>query len=210
MRDRLGALRRAAACVGIGLMSLASPALAAPKAASATTSGAFTVERPTLVSLGFEWRIQGDDNRNAQVDVSYRKRGDARWRQGLPLLRLQGEEVSGGKPRNSDWGRFYDYVAPNMFAGSLLNLEPDTIYEARFVLSDPDGVRGPREKLVTLRTRKAPEPASGGRTFHVYPWGWTGPKLAPAYTGLMAAYFMGSDQSDHSMAFPPRRSVSHC
>ena len=203
MGDRLGALRRAVACAAISLLS-ALPALAAPKTAPQTTSGAFAVERPTLVSLGFEWRIQGDDNRNAHVDVSYRKRGETRWREGLPLLRLQGEEVSGGKPRNSDWGRFYDYVAPNMFAGSLLNLEPDTTYEARFVLSDLDGVRRPREKQVTVRTRKEPEPASGGRTFHVYPWGWTGPKQAPAYTGLLAAYFMGSDQSDHSITFPPR------
>ena len=31
---------------------------------------------PTLVSLGFEWRIDGDDNRNAQVTVSYRKAGE--------------------------------------------------------------------------------------------------------------------------------------
>ena len=188
----------------VALVALGGSALAAPRPALGTATGAFTVERPTLVSLGFEWRISGDHNRNARVDVSYRKRGETRWRQGLPLLRLQGEEVSGGKPRNSDWGRFYDFVAPNMFAGSLLNLEPDTTYEARFVLSDPDGVRGAREKRLAVRTRKAPEPASGGRIFHVYPWGWSGPKQAPAYTGLLAAYFMGSDQSDHSIAFPPR------
>ena len=183
------------------LFSLA-PSWATPMAG--TVSGPFRVERPTLVSLGFEWRIQGDDNRNARVDASYRRHGQTHWRQGLPLLRLQGEEVSGGKPRNSDRGRFYDYVAPNMFAGSLLNLEPDTAYDVRLMLSDPDGVRGPRTRLVTVRTRKTPEPAAGGRVFHVYPWGWTGPKQAPAFTGLLAAYYMGSDQSDHSMAFPPR------
>ena len=204
MRDLLKALR-SVAYVAIGSMVLMlAPALAAPKPTNATTAGAFTTERPTLVSLGFEWRIAGDDDRNAGVQVSYRKQGEAQWRPGLPLLRLHGEQVSGGKPRNSDWGRFYDYVAPNMFAGSLLNLEPDTSYEARFVLIDPDGVRGPRVKLVTVRTRQAPAAASGGRIFHVYPWGWTGPKQAPAYTGLLAAYFMGSDQSDHSMTFPPR------
>ena len=37
-----------------------------------------------------------------------------------------------------------DVVAPNMFAGSILDLEPDTEYEARFVIADPDGVRGER------------------------------------------------------------------
>jgi hypothetical protein len=179
-------------------------AQAASKPLLETRADAFAVERPTLVSLGFEWRIQGDDNRNARVEVSYRKAGQRAWRQGLPLLRLQGEEVSGGKPRNSDQGRYYDYVAPDMFAGSLLNLEPDTLYECRFVLTDPDGVRGPKVKLVQVRTRKAPQPAAGGRTFHVYPWGWTGPKAEPAFTGLLAAYYLGSDQSDHSNAFAPR------
>ena len=36
-----------------------------------TTAGEFTVEPPTLLSLGFDWKIAGDDNRNASVDVSY-------------------------------------------------------------------------------------------------------------------------------------------
>lgn len=201
MRGRV----RAAASLAAALAALAGVALAAPaKAERAVQSGAFSVERPTLVSLGFEWRIQGDDNRNAQVVVSYRKKGERPWRQGLPLLRLQGEEVPGGRPRNSDYGRYFDFVAPNMFSGSLLNLEPDTAYECRFQLIDPDGVRGPAVKQVIVRTRKAPAPAAGGRVFHVYPYGWTGPKTQPAFTGLMAAYYMGSDQSDHSNAFPPR------
>jgi hypothetical protein len=58
-----------------------------------TTSGEFTVEPPTPVSLGFEWRIQGDDNRNAAVEVSYRKKGQSEWRTGLPLMRSQHEET---------------------------------------------------------------------------------------------------------------------
>src|SRR5271155_3085921 len=94
-------------------------------AQNGTTSGDFTVEPPTLVSLGFEWRIAGDDNRNAHVDVTFRKKGDQQWRKGLPLLRLQREVVSGGTPREGS-GHYFSYVAPNMFAGSLLNLEPDT------------------------------------------------------------------------------------
>jgi hypothetical protein len=57
-----------------------------------TAAGDFTVEPATLVSLGFEWRITGDDNRNAHVDVRYRKRGEQQWRDGLPLMRLQWEE----------------------------------------------------------------------------------------------------------------------
>jgi hypothetical protein len=168
-----------------------------------TIPGEFAVDPPTLLSLGFAWTIQGDDNRNARVDVTYRKRGEQQWRTGLPMLRLQGEQVRGGLPREG--GRnYYSYVAPNMFAGSLLNLEPGVEYECHFVLSDPDGVKGKAEKTVIARTRREPQPAAGGHVYHVYPFGYTGPKQEPAFTGLLAAYFMGSDQSDHSNALPPR------
>jgi hypothetical protein len=36
-------------------------------------AGEFVVEPPTLICLGFEWHIDGDDNRNATVDVHYHK-----------------------------------------------------------------------------------------------------------------------------------------
>jgi len=35
----------------------------------------FVVEPPTLTCLGFEWYIEGDDNRNATVEVWYREKG---------------------------------------------------------------------------------------------------------------------------------------
>ena len=168
-----------------------------------TTTGPFTTEAPTLLSLGFEWRITGDDNRNARVDVTYRKAGDKQWRPALPMLRLQHEYVSGGAPRDGG-GHFYNYTAPNMFSGSILNLEPGTDYECRFVLTDPDGVKGKAQQTVTLRTRQEPQPAAGGHTYHVYPFGYKGPKQDPAFTGLLSAYYMGSDQSDHSNASAPR------
>ena len=168
-----------------------------------TVAGDFMIEPPTLASLGFEWRISGDDNRNARVDVTYRKKGEQQWRKGLPLLRLQREQVSGGAPRDGG-AHYFNYVAPNMFAGSLLNLEPDTEYECRFVLSDPDGVKGKSEKTVVVRTRKEPQPAEGGHVYHVYPFGYKGAKQQPAFTGLLAAYYMGSDESDHSNVMPPR------
>ena len=42
------------------------------------TPGEFVVEHPTLISLGFEWHIDGDANRNASVDVSFRSRARQR------------------------------------------------------------------------------------------------------------------------------------
>ncbi len=67
-----------------------------------TTAGDFSVEPPTLLSLGFDWKITGDDNRNAQVDLTYRKKGETAWKKGLPLLRLQREWVNGGPPLPTD------------------------------------------------------------------------------------------------------------
>jgi hypothetical protein len=173
-----------------------------------TTAGEFTVEPPTLLSLGFDWKIAGDDNRNAQVDVTYRRKGESAWRKALPLLRLQHEWVNGGPPLANDnplLPRFpFDYVVPNMFSGSILNLEPDTEYECRLALSDPDGVKGEATKTVTVRTRKEPQPAAGGKTYHVYPVDWKGPKEEPAFTGLMSAYYMGTAHYDYENAWPAR------
>jgi hypothetical protein len=127
-------------------------------AAAPVTPGDLIVDPPTLINLGFEWVIDGDGNRNAAVDVSYRKVGEAAGRKGMPLLRLQGERVT--QPN------VFNLVLPNMFAGSVLELEPDTAYEVRLVLTDPDGSSGPAAnatKSVTVRTRPEPKPGEGGK-----------------------------------------------
>lgn len=170
---------------------------------TSTVAGDFRVDPPTLTALGFEWRISGDDNRNARVEATYRKKGDREWRKALPLLRLQHELVSNGGPgRGRNW--YYTYDAPNMFAGSILNLEPGTEYECHFVLSDPDGLKGEAEETVTVRTRAEPQPAQGGHVYHVYPFGYRGERQEPSFIGLLAAYYMGADESDHYNVMPPR------
>jgi hypothetical protein len=163
---------------------------------NAVTAGEFIVDPPTLINLGFEWMIQGDDNRNAKVEVSYRKKGDAQWKPALPLLRLQNEEIFQGDR--------LDVVSPNMFAGSILDLEPATEYEARFVMSDPDGVRGDALKVVTVRTRPEPKPSAEGRVFHVYPHGYKGTKVQPAFEGLLCAYYLTCAGTDWATASRPR------
>ncbi len=158
---------------------------------NAVSPGKFVVERPTLVCLGFEWQVSGDDNRNSVVEVSYRKSGDTAWKQGMPLFRLGGERVF-----RKDLG--LDYTAPEMFAGSILDVEPDTEYEARFEMRDPDGVKGEAARTVKVRTRGEPRAARNGRVLHVYPPTWRGPKLESAFTGLKQAYF-GSGNGDWSV-----------
>jgi hypothetical protein len=171
-------------------------AASAPQNSNAVTAGEFLVDPPTLINLGFEWFIDGDANRNATVDVSYRKKGDSQWKSALPLLRLQNEEIFQGDR--------LDLISPNMFAGSILDLEPDTEYEAKFVMSDPDGMKGEAQKVVTVRTRPEPKPYAGGQVYHVYPHGYKGTKIQPAFEGLLCAYYLTCSGTDWATASRPR------
>jgi hypothetical protein len=215
------------------LCAVSAAAPVAADGANRVTPGTFFVERPTLQNLGFEWRIAGDANRNASVQVAYRQKGTSAWTAGLPLLRLDGEDVHsrgcipvGGPPPGPPqpgappppppsaapgnvaapicFAGAYSYVAPNMFAGSIFNLQPDTEYEARFTLTDPDGVSGAGVKIVTVRTRAEPTPAKDGHTYHVYPFGYTGPREEPSFTGLLQAYYTNATGGDWYNAFPIR------
>src|SRR6188472_2984405 len=124
-------MRKAAIGTALACCTLFWAGLSAAPTDIQVTPGEVIVEHPTLTTLGFEWHIDGDANRNASVDVSFRKQGETAWRKGMPLARLQNERIY---QRN-----VFDLVSPNMFAGSILDLEPDTAYEARFVMTDPDG-----------------------------------------------------------------------
>ena len=180
--------------VATAVLLIIVPAIA--WAADITTTGELIVDPPTLMAIGIAWPIEGDDNRNARVSISYRKKGEVEWSQGLDPLRLQNEQTY---TRGS-----LDYTAPNMFAGSLFDLEEDTEYEVRLQLQDPDGVQGGSGKTVAIRTRAEPQPASNGRIFHVYPPGYAGNRQEPAFSGLLEAYYMASLGGDWSRASPPR------
>jgi hypothetical protein len=149
-------------------------------AQQAVQPGEFIVEPPTLTNLGFEWYIEGDDNRNATVAVAYRIAGSgSEWKNGMPLLRIGGEHIERAG---------IDYTTPDMFVGSILDVAENTAYEARFTLEDPDGVEGETVKVVTVSTRAEPKAASGGRVRHVYSQYYTGEKEEPNYPGLVSAY----------------------
>jgi hypothetical protein len=166
---------------------------ASAHATDAVQSGQFRVERPTLLNLGFDWDIAGDDNRNAAVEVEYRQAGTEPWKTALPLLRMGGERVFRVREH-------LDYVVPNRFAGSVLNLHPDTEYEVRLTMKDPDGVEGQAIQNAKVRTRAEPKEATGGRVLHVYPPDWRGDKIEPSFTGLKEAYY-GSGRGDWSVVY---------
>ena len=88
------------------------------RAANGVTPGQFVIEPATLICLGFEWDITGDENRNATVEVSYRVSGQSAWIDGMPLLRMGGERIMRAP-----------YTVPDRFAGSILDLQPDTEYQ---------------------------------------------------------------------------------
>ena len=149
------------------------------QAQNAVAAGEFIVEPSTLICLGFEWDITGDDNRNAAVDVQYRAVGETAWNTALPLLRQGGERINRAP-----------FTVPPRFAGSILDLTPDTEYEVQLTMRDPDDVTGQAVQNVRVRTRAEPKAAEGGRVLHVYPLTWPEdrPKEEPNFTGLMAAY----------------------
>ena len=147
------------------------------------TPGDFFTERPTLNCLGFRWYVDGDSNRTASVRVQYRS-GRGAWREALPLLRSSGEVVAGNLPEKERAGVVW--TTPNVFAGSIVDLAPDTDYEVKLALTSPGSATV--ERLVSARTRAEPRAFAGGRTLHVYPAGHPGPRQQPAFDGLLAAY----------------------
>ena len=157
----------------------------------------FIVEPPTLTCAGFEWIISGDENRNAEVLVSYRIQGGNEWNTAHPLLRIGGERIYGH-------GQRWVYNVSDMFAGSIFNLQPGEMYECRFQLGDPDGVDGISEQTVFLKTRTAPVPYMYGQTYHVYPPGYEGPRENPSFTGLNEAYYGEGNLGDWWLVPEPR------
>jgi hypothetical protein len=88
--------------------------------------GAVHVDRPTVVTLGVQLLISGDDNHDARVAVRYRPTGALVWRDAMDLFRVRPESVVGR-------------TLPQQFAGSIFDLMPGTTYEIELHATDPDG-----------------------------------------------------------------------
>jgi hypothetical protein len=165
----------------LGLAVRAAPSNLAPQTSDLGAASAQPqepiLEAPTLLCLGIRWPVQGDSNGNARVELAYRRVGDKTWRPALPPIRVRGES------------RRERFIVPEaLFAGSVFDLRPDTAYELRLRLRDPDG--GGTERILKARTRREPEWAATGqrREFHVVPGdgGGDGSKAQP-FRGLAAA-----------------------
>ena len=188
-----------ACCIFIIFTSISIPDQSEdnPLIRNQTRSDELIVEPATLRCAGFEWVVYGDENRNANVLVSYRRQGNTEWMEALPLLRIGGERVYGHDQR-------WEYRVPDLFAGSIFNLQPGERYECRFRLQDPDGVIGEVEKRVFVETKTEPRPYEFGQKYHVYPPGYKGQKEQPAFTGLNEAYYGEGNLGDWWLVPEPR------
>ena len=148
------------------LAGLSSGTALEAQSADATSPGA-SRSYSTIYSIGIEWDILGDADHDAAAAVEFRASATTTWRPALPLVRV---DVNGA----------------NMLAGSVLFLSPNTTYEVRLTLSDPDG--GAETRTLTVATRPLPTPYAGGRVFHVTPGsgGGTGSPTNP-FRGIAAA-----------------------
>jgi hypothetical protein len=146
-RTTPGEGRRRATVATFAALAAASAAVASP-----TTPGTLR-SYSTIRSLGVEWSITGDADHDAKVTVQYRKSGSSSFKPALDLVRV-------------DYGGF------NMLAGSVLFLDPGSVYEVKLDLSDPDG--GAASQTVSIATRPIPAKPAGGRILHVVPGSGSG------------------------------------
>ncbi len=111
-------------------------------AADSTLPGRVSAPYPTTNSISIEWAITGDDDRDGEVGVRYRRVGAAVWSDAMPLRR-----VPAGTNAGFSWR--------NKHSGSIFRLAPDTLYEVELTLDDPDNAVDHAVRTA-VRTRAEP------------------------------------------------------
>ena len=134
---------------------------AATSGEKASQPGEPVAEPATFHSLGVRWAVRGDANSDAVIGVRYRQRAETAWREALPLFRTDPESVSDDNRVAGGW----------LFAGSIVDLAPDTEYEVALALTDPDG--GSVQRTLYMKTGTEPLEPAGMRVRHVVPSGAT-------------------------------------
>jgi hypothetical protein len=141
-------------------------------------AGKVVPEPSTPHSLALRWPIQGDHNGNATVEVAYRRAGERAWRTGFPLFwvhpdgaksagnwRREIAEEKGRRARVTGTGPYPRVPGGRLFAGSIVDLAPDTAYDVRLDLIDADG--GSEQRLLPMRTSAEPVLPAVMRVRHV-------------------------------------------
>jgi hypothetical protein len=138
------------------LSSLGATALQAQQTISLSSVEAYG----TVHSGGVVVVVSGDDDLDATSTLEWRQSGETVYRSGFPLTRIDDQH----------------------FVGSLLWLEPETGYQVRVTLADPDGVTGGASATTSFTTRADTLAEPGNRTLYVAMGGDDGnPGTDPAY-----------------------------
>lgn len=109
--------------------------------------GTFEVDGRSTSAMSVFLPVTGDDNRDATAYLEYRLAGGGAYTRGPDLYYIDPQ---------------YPTVNQQGFASGLINLPPDTAYDLRVVLADPDGTTGESATQILLAesTRAVPPLAS--------------------------------------------------
>lgn len=132
-----------------------------------TIPGEVTTPYPTIINLAVEWNIQGDDNQNGIVTVQFREKGKLKWNQGMPLRRIPAGENKSALSLPREVPGYDGFKWANKHSGSIFDLRPNTEYEIKLKLKDPDG--GSAEKMVEARTRPVPRISNNAKIIEITP-----------------------------------------
>lgn len=132
-----------------------------------TIPGKVITPFPTIINLAVEWNIQGDDNQNGIVTLQFRQEGKRKWNQGMPLRRVPAGENKTALTLPRKAPGYSGFKWENKHSGSIFDLKPNTVYEIKLTLKDPDG--GSVIKLVKAHTRPAPHIGDNAKIIEIAP-----------------------------------------
>ncbi len=131
---------------------------------------------PTFENISVHYSITGDTNRNSTLEISYRLSGSGSAYQpaAMTMRAYPGLVIDGTT------------TSRNFHAGSVMFLTPNTSYQIRLVLTDPDG--GSSTTTRTVSTKAIPQASPSAQIKYVVPGsgGGTGTSSNP-FQGVQAA-----------------------
>jgi len=115
--------------------------------------GEVEIDPATPHTIGLSVPImEGDENFDAAVRVAYRQVDSLTWKDALPLQRVRTDTLSDEVSTQ--------FPIAEQFAGSIFELNPDSTYEVRLTIEDPDGRTAMRTVKVKTRALPCDDPRS--------------------------------------------------
>lgn len=158
----------------VAAMALFAATASMVAALDSVTPGAVRIDA-TYEHLGVVWWIVGDDDRDSRFSLEFRKQGASTWLPGASSMRAYPSLEVNGAPLDL-----------NYHAASALFLEPNTNYDLRLTLEDPDG--GGEVRIEAGASRPELPVALTGRRRYVIPGNGGGNgTLGNPFQGLQTA-----------------------